>query len=336
MTVPTAPDLIAVGGVTWDAIVLPREGRLIEVGGEQLLAFRHGSKIHLDEAEFAVGGGAANVAVVARRLGLRAAIWGCVGRDATGTAVLRSLQEDGVDVSGVSEDPSAGTGISVILGGPDGDRTVLVHAGANARLNVDDLDLDALPVSGWLYVSSLRGHSGELFDELAARAAAGEVRLALNPGATQIERRTAGLHAALGHCEVLLVNDDEARSMLDVDRTVAVADLARRLREHTAGLVVVTCGSFGSVACTADAEILITAAVPGPIACTVGAGDAFGATVVAAIATGAAPELALRLAAMNATAVIGRYGAHEGALGRAALEEAIAGVPTTALSRELR
>lgn len=319
-----ALDLVVVGGLTRDLIVRPHRSRIHQIDGAPMLVLPYGGKVHLDDAEFAYGGGGANVAVVATRAGLRTAVLARVGIDADGRGAREHLRDAGVDVGAIRDDPEAATGFSVVLTGPDGDRTVLVHAGANANLCAADLDPSVLDRTRWLYVSSMRGEAGPLFDELAEWAPATGVRLALNPGATQIARGTSGMRAALRSCDVLLVNDDEARTLLGVPHGDGTSELAARLRELTAGLVVVTYGAEGAVACDVDGRTVAVAALPCPVVCTVGAGDAFGATVVAEVARGASAEDALIAATANAAAVVGRFGAHDGALSRDALDMVLA------------
>jgi fructoselysine 6-kinase len=55
--------------------------------------------IYLDEGMQYPGGNAVNVAVQAQRCGAKASYLGCLGNDALGLLICRSLEEEGVDVS---------------------------------------------------------------------------------------------------------------------------------------------------------------------------------------------------------------------------------------------
>lgn len=316
-------DLVVVGGVTHDLIVHAPEAAIVQDGDQRLLALPYGAKVHLDEATFAYGGGAANVAVVAARLGLHTGVLSRVGEDHVGTGVLEHLFAEGVDVAGVHRDPSARTGVSMVLIGPGGDRTVLVHAGANAHLSGDDLDEDLLLRARWVYVSSLRGEAGPLFDRVAAWAADHGAGLALNPGATQVERGTAGLHVALSACDVLLVNEEEARALLRDGHGLPPQALAASLSPLTRGVVVVTSGADGSVAVAPDGTVVQQPAAGHGARCTLGAGDAFGATLVAELSKDVPLGRAMAAAAINAAAVVEHVPAHDGALHRIALDAAL-------------
>ena len=60
------------------------------------------------------GGAPANVAVAAARLGARTAFVGKVGDDAFGRFLAETLQQEGVDASGIRYDREARTGLSFI------------------------------------------------------------------------------------------------------------------------------------------------------------------------------------------------------------------------------
>jgi len=83
------------------------------------------------------GGKGANQAVAAARLGARVRFVGRIGRD---ELVLRSLESEGVDVSGVVRDPGEG-GVALILVDANGENVIVVAPGANARLTAADVDV---------------------------------------------------------------------------------------------------------------------------------------------------------------------------------------------------
>ena len=89
------------------------------------------------------GGKGANQAVAAARLGASVTF---VGRFGTDDLVLRSLEADGVDVSGVRRDDGE-SGVALILVDDDGDNVIVVAPGANGRLAPADVaigDSDAV------------------------------------------------------------------------------------------------------------------------------------------------------------------------------------------------
>jgi ribokinase len=83
------------------------------------------------------GGKGANQAVAAARLGARTRFVGRIGRD---ELVLRSLEREGVDTSGVSRDGGE-SGVALILVEEGGENLIAVAPGANRRLAPGDVDV---------------------------------------------------------------------------------------------------------------------------------------------------------------------------------------------------
>jgi ribokinase len=77
------------------------------------------------------GGRAANVAVMARRLGTPARLFGCVGCDALAELALAGPQAAGVEVDKVRHVKDDDTGVAAIVVGEGATKTMLLAAGAN-------------------------------------------------------------------------------------------------------------------------------------------------------------------------------------------------------------
>jgi ribokinase len=82
----------------------------------------------------APGGKGANQAVASQRLGSRVYMVGCVGTDVAGRALIKCLEEAGVDVSSVKIDSRESTGSAYITVAPDGTNIIVVNRGANFAL----------------------------------------------------------------------------------------------------------------------------------------------------------------------------------------------------------
>jgi ribokinase len=123
--VSSAPRITVVGSANVDLVA--RCGRLP----------RPGETITDADLERVAGGKGANQAVAAARLGARVRFVGRIGRD---DLVLRSLEREGVDVSGVTQDDGE-SGIALILVDDQGENVIVVAPGANRRLTPGDVDL---------------------------------------------------------------------------------------------------------------------------------------------------------------------------------------------------
>jgi 2-dehydro-3-deoxygluconokinase len=130
-----------------------------------------------DAAQLGVGGDAANVCVMAARLGQPARLAGRVGDDGLGARLLAFWERRGVDVSGVRRDPHAPTGLYVNEPAPGhGHRfTYWRRESAGSRVCPDDLDEHFFVDLGVLVFTGITlAISGSA--TLAVRDAIGEAR----------------------------------------------------------------------------------------------------------------------------------------------------------------
>ena len=92
-----------------------------------------------DEYQEAPGGKGANQAVAVARLGAKVALVARVGPDERGTAIISKLKSEGVDTREVSRDPTAPTGVALVMVDAGGEKQILTAPGANRRLAVRDV-----------------------------------------------------------------------------------------------------------------------------------------------------------------------------------------------------
>ena len=207
-------DFVCIGSATQDVFVRSDASKILTLGDmreeSQFLCFEYGGKIDVEHIEFTTGGGATNAAVSLARLGARAAFIGKIGLDEIGQLVLRELAAAGVDTVHHQKSDGDPTGYSVILTSYEGDRTVLTHRGASTQICADEIDWSLLGQSEWLYVTSLSGDSAKVLEPIAEKAPAAGLRIAFNPGSTQIKAGIDGLEGFLAQTEVLMLNKEEA------------------------------------------------------------------------------------------------------------------------------
>ncbi len=122
---PDAPRITVVGSANTDLVArcerLPRPGETLT----DAVFERH------------PGGKGANQAVAAARLGAEVRFIGCVGQD---DLVLRSLEDEGLDISGVARDDGE-TGVAIVLVDAGGETVIVVAPGANRRLTPERVDV---------------------------------------------------------------------------------------------------------------------------------------------------------------------------------------------------
>ena len=258
------------------------------------------------------GGKGANQAVAAARLGASVRMAGCCGDDAFGRELRSALEAAGVDITAVRVLAGVPSGLALITVDAVGENSITVAPGANRLAGPPEAaasgaaPCDALIMSAEIPVPVLADALG--------RARAAHVLTVLNLAPAPPE--ASGLLGA--GVDWLIVNAPEAGAILGRPVTgpagaqAAAADLAGSGPGH----VVITLGPDGAVlAGPGVAGSGAVLAVPGfsvRSVDSVGAGDAFVAALGVAVASGAAPPEAVRLAcAVGATAVT-RPGAQDG------------------------
>ena len=215
---------------------------------------------HAARISLSTGGSAVNAALWAAVAGADATVVGRVGDDLAGRALRTALQERGVR-SDFSVDPEVATGTFLVVDGE-----IRADRGANARFSPEDLpdplEADAVLVSGYL--------PGPTVARALEQAEGTWIALApafldpLPPGANAI-----------------LVDEVEALRITGS----APAEAARLLGERFR-LACVTCGADGAVA-VLDGRLETSRPEPVDNTGPVGAGDAFAAGLLVALARGA-------------------------------------------------
>jgi sugar/nucleoside kinase (ribokinase family) len=248
------------------------------------------------------GGAAANVAAWSVVAGADATFVGRVGDDALGHAVLADLRQAGVEAR-VEVDDARSTGVCVVLVDPDGERTMIPSAGANAAPN----DLAALPEhADWLYLSGyvlLRPGTRAFALEVLAAARHRGWSIAVDAASAAPLQTVGGPEFLnwLGADVLLFANAAEAAVLVGHRDAAAAAVALGRM----CGSAIVKQGADGAV--WSDGSAVHTAApVPRQVIDSTGAGDAFAAGFLAA-----SGDPATKLAAATRLAVdaVGRVGA---------------------------
>ena len=234
---------------------------------------RPGETVSDAEFERVPGGKGANQALAAARLGAQVRFVGRIGRD---DLPLRSLEHDGVDVSGVIRDDGE-TGVALILVDASSENVIVVAPGANRRLRPEEVDVgDADAVMSQLEIP---------FEVVrAARAQARFFCLNAAPA-----RDFAGVEP---EPDLLVVNRYEYERV-----------------DPGGSLVALTLGAEGAVLLERGEEV--ARAVPPPVTAVDGtaAGDAFCAALVVSLLEGYERGAALARACAAGALAASRAGA---------------------------
>ena len=256
------------------------------------------------------GGAAANTASWLAVSGSAAVVVGRIGWDLAGDAALAALTRAGVTAH-LSRDPLRPTGTCIVLVSPDGERTMVPDAGANAGLRPKDVPEELFTRSAHLHLS---GYS--LLNEGSREAALHAVDLARRAGATvSVDPASAAPLSAVGAqtflewvggADALLANADEALALTGVGDPAKAARVlhhglhrggreARRRRRVVGGS-----GTDTVVRVPAEAVDVVD---------TTGAGDAFAAGWLPVALAGGRPKRALQAGCAVAAQAVTRLGA---------------------------
>jgi sugar/nucleoside kinase (ribokinase family) len=304
-------DLLSIGDASVDVFLSPTESEtLCQIDTKEcFIAFSYGEKIPVKNLDFSVGGNAANNAVGAKRLGVKAGLVLTLGDDSVGNQIVERLKVEGVDLTYVIQQPSTGSNYSTVIT-YGGERTIFTyHAPRSYEFPV------SLPVVPWVYLTSMgesfRPFYNHIVDWLKKNPT---VKLAFNPGSWQLRSGLNGIGDVLALAYVVFVNREEAEKLTGFDDSHGKEkELLSALGKLGPKIAVITDGSNGSY--VGDGVKFIKAGVlPVDAYERTGAGDAFGSGALSAIIKGRTLDEALIWGTVNSASVIGYTGPQKGLL----------------------
>ncbi|CAO96914.1 aminoimidazole riboside kinase [Erwinia tasmaniensis] len=240
------------------------------------------------------GGAPANVAVGIARLGGSSAFIGCVGDDPFGEFLQQTLQREGVDISSMYSAAGERTSTVLVSLDTEGERhfTFMVRPSADLSLSVDRLPTFARGEGLHLCSIALSAEPsrGAAFQAMQAVRQAGgwvsfdpNLRSDLWQDADEMARVVA---EAFSLADIIKLSEDELYSLTDQPT------LEQRIDYFTSryqpALLLVTCGSKG-VTVWHSGNLQHFDAPTVKVVDTTGAGDAFVAGLLAALALEANP-----------------------------------------------
>jgi ribokinase len=298
------PKILVIGSSNTDMIVkvprLPRAGETL-LGGEFLTA---------------AGGKGANQAVSAARAGGDVTFIARVGEDMFGQRAIAGFERDGLHVKHVLRDPDQPSGVALILVAADGQNSIAVAPGANAKLSPADVKRAAAAFNGARALVLQLETPLETVSAAAELAAARGVKVILNPAPARKLPATL-----LRRVSILTPNEGEAETLTGVavrDACSAAQAAARLLRRGVAS-VILTLGARGAFVASGNTRQL----VPGfkvKAVDTTAAGDVFNGALAVALGEDRPLLDAVRFANAAAAISVTRFGAQPSAPARVEVE----------------
>jgi sugar/nucleoside kinase (ribokinase family) len=349
--------VFTIGGATLDVFVRYEGTDLITITKKNssfnFMLFESGEKIEVDELLYQTGGGATNSAVSFKRLGFDTSCFCNIGNDAAGTIVLDTLKKESVETKHIHTSTHYQTGTSFIVNSIKGDYTIFAFRGANSYLELEKLPFDHIAQAEQLYITSLSNNSSLLLPQLVEFAKKNNIRVAINPGVSQLVKGTQTLKESLKYIDILILNSSEAQNFMVAlvandeiykktlmssqtnwacavnmsdekpylihqplfyeNMYFSIKKFFQEVLKMGPQIVVVTNGCNGVYVAT-HKEIMFYPSIKTKIINTVGAGDAFGSCFVASLMLGYSPEEALKNGIVNSASVLEHIGAKPGLL----------------------
>jgi ribokinase len=233
------------------------------------------------------GGKGANQAVAASAAGATVVMVGCVGSDEAGSAYVTRLLALGIDVASVRVAPDCPTGHALIVVDETGENSIVVVAGANSAVAVDDLQVLESVGPGDIVLLQLEVPLAVVI-AAARRASSRSARVVLN-----LAPYAALPPDVVALADPLVVNEHEALLLADSEALPA-------------SLVV----TFGAAGAAWDGDQLTGPVVEATeVLDTTGAGDALCGALSAALVAGAGRREALQAGLAAGADAVRRRGA---------------------------
>lgn len=165
------------------------------------------------------GGAVDNALAMLSKLGRKTAFIGKVGKDQFGRLLKATLEEVGIDASGLAVDDEVNTTLAFVHTFPDRDREFSFYRkpGADMMLSVDDVDYDLIRKSRVFHLGTL-----SMTDEPAISATKKALEVAKEAGCMitfdpnlreplwrDLEDAKEAMRYVFGYCDVLKISDNE-------------------------------------------------------------------------------------------------------------------------------
>jgi fructokinase len=260
-------------------------GKIVALG-EVVSDIYRGEEISAVELGFVArpGGAPANVAVAARRLGSEAAFVGSVGDDLFGDLILRALDSEGVDTSGVSrQSPPTRTSLAFVEISSDGDREFTFYRStpaADELLSPEDVTEDLVSGASFVNFGSIpliREPVRSATHRIAELARRLDVPVAFDVNFREhlwesAEAAREAVDPLLDRSTIVKLGDDELSPLLG---TNDVEEATGMLLDRGISLVLVSKGPEGASYATSEFSGEVPTFDVGEIVDATGAGDAF-------------------------------------------------------------
>ena len=319
-------DILAIGDIVTEPFIRLKEANVhCKINQEECeICMRWGDKIPYEFFILVPAvGNASNAAVAAARLGLAAALRAYLGHERYGEECLDVLTQEKVDTSLMVVDPVRPTNYHYVLW-YESERTILVK-----HEEYDYTVPEMTEAPKWIYLSSLAANSAPYHQALTEWfKTMPDMKLAFQPGTFQMKLGMEVLKEIYARSEIFFCNKEEAQKITG-NQSDDIKILLSAVQALGPKITVITDGRNGAYAIDADGAAWFVPMYPDPRPPyeRTGAGDAFAASVVAALALGKPLKEALLWGPVNSMQVVQEVGAQKGLVTREQMEKLLREAP---------
>ena len=308
-------DIITFGSASRDIFL--KSSNFLIVGQKKFvtgkgLCLSLGSKIGVEDICFLTGGGGTNTAATFSNQGFKTAFCGMVGDELAGESLIEELKKLKIDTKFIFKTKKKTTNYSVILSSGIRERTILTYRGAAGELSSKDIPWSKLDAK-WLYLAPLSGKLSFLSEKIINFAKKNGMKVAMNPGASQLSLPKTRLERILKNIDLLFLNQEEA-SILTKIPYKNEKEIFKKIDKLVPGIFIMTKGSKGVVVSDGKqlykSEIIKIKAVD-----WTGAGDSFASGFLSGLIFSKGDiKYAIQLGIANSAACLSVLGAKNGLL----------------------
>lgn len=309
-------DIITFGSATQDIYLVSKKFLLmknrISTGSRGKICLDFASKIEMDNVFFSSGGGGTNAAATFAKQGFRTAFCGKIGDDYFGALILKELKELGIGKDFIVKTGQKPTNVSVILSYPGMDKTILAYRGASDVLEKKDIPWGKIKSAEWFYLAPFSGKLADLTEEMINFARKNKIKIAINPGYSQLTFPKTTLERILKKVDILILNQQEASLVTGIPYRKE-KETFKKLDKLVPGICIMTKGERGVV--VSDGKKVYKAdALSVKNVDSTGVGDSFGSGFVSGLIKKNNIPFAIQLGIANSGYNLSKLGAKEGLL----------------------
>lgn len=229
------------------------------------------------------GGAPCNVLAMLQNLGKKTAFIGKVGKDAFGKYLAETVEQIGIDITGLVQDVEIPTTLAFVHTAADGDRSFSFYRnpGADMMLTKDEVDYNKIDEAKLFHFGTLSmTHDAvrEATKQAVARAKEKGLLISFDPNYRPLlwkdaETAKEMMRYGFSVCDILKISDDEITFVTGKD-TIEEA-ITAFCALYQPKLMSVTCGKNGSIVIYNGQKVPCGAHIRPDTIETTGAGDTF-------------------------------------------------------------